>query len=116
MIIPPATVHFVCREASVRVNCAVRAYCQYFLSRAPPAPTTSSCKFSDLMVDTTTPGASTAPSGAEDDDFDIVNAEEVDGVEDTTADEDDDAIPDLDEDDEVKSDALQPWVFGQYSL
>lgn len=53
------------------------------------------------MVDTATPGASTAPSGAEDDDFDIVNAEEVDGVDDTTADEDDDAIPDLDEDGEV---------------
>lgn len=55
------------------------------------------------MVDTTTPGASTAPSGAEDDDFDIVNAEEVDGVEDTTADEEDDAIPDVDEDDDVNS-------------
>lgn len=73
-------------------------------ARAEPSYFTRASRINSstgVMVDAATPGASTAPSGAEDDDFDIVNAEEVDGVEDTTADEEDDALPDLDEDDDV---------------
>jgi hypothetical protein len=43
-----------------------------------------------------TPGASTAPSGAEydDDDYDVVNAEQIEGV---AADDDDENTEDVDE-------------------
>ena len=43
-----------------------------------------------------TPGASTAPSGADydDDDYDVVNAEQIEGV---TADDDDENTEDVDE-------------------
>lgn len=48
------------------------------------------------MVDSVTPGASTNPSGADydDDDYDVVNAEQIEGV---AAEDDDENTEDVDE-------------------
>jgi hypothetical protein len=55
------------------------------------------------MVDSVTPGASTAPSELDDDDYDVVNAEQLDGVDDDeeTNDEDVDEVA-SDEEDAVR--------------